>query len=316
MPASRCERRSRCASSRPVGRAPGPRARLTRHACRTARAPAGAEHRALDLQQPQLGLRAALGGEAAAAALRGQDAMARHDGRERVVAERLAHRARRAGIAQGRPCRRRSSPAPARWRARRRTRGCGRAARPPRPAGRRAARRAGRPARVAGADGGLHRAAGGAGFRGTGPGPASQARQGAGVVGSGSWHDRMSPCAVQARPTRPMAVSTRQQPTAAAIRPRAATGAIARRPRAAPGKDRAGCALDDRLHAAAHVAQCLGMAEDVELSAAMASNTFCATSAAVILPDDTALSLIAWPISWLRWAWPAAGRRGGCGGSG
>jgi hypothetical protein len=31
----------------------------------------------------------------------------------------------------------------------------------------------------------------------------------------------------------------------------------------------------------------------------MASNTFCATSAAVIFPDDTALSLIAWPINWL-----------------
>ena len=32
----------------------------------------------------------------------------------------------------------------------------------------------------------------------------------------------------------------------------------------------------------------------------MASNTFCATSAAVTLPLVTALSLMAWPISWLR----------------
>ncbi|EWS57865.1 hypothetical protein Y695_04754 [Hydrogenophaga sp. T4] len=48
----------------------------------------------------------------------------------------------------------------------------------------------------------------------------------------------------------------------------------------------------------------------------MASNTFCATSAAVTLPELTALSLMAWPISWLcvafsstspagllRWLW-------------
>jgi hypothetical protein len=31
----------------------------------------------------------------------------------------------------------------------------------------------------------------------------------------------------------------------------------------------------------------------------MASNTFCATSVAVTLPEPTALSVMAWPIFWL-----------------
>ena len=41
------------------------------------------------------------------------------------------------------------------------------------------------------------------------------------------------------------------------------------------------------------------MAEDVELVGRDASNTFCATSAAVTLPLVTALSVMAWPMSWL-----------------
>jgi hypothetical protein len=55
---------------------------------------------ALDGQQPQLGGDAAVGREPADPAVRGEHAMARHDDRERILAERLPDGARRAGRAQ------------------------------------------------------------------------------------------------------------------------------------------------------------------------------------------------------------------------
>ena len=94
--------------------------------------------RPLDRQQPALGRGAAPGREAAEPAAGRDHAMARHDDRERVLPERLAHVARRARRARAGPRSRRRSA----WR---RAGSCGR---PRRRAARTAARRPGRARRL------------------------------------------------------------------------------------------------------------------------------------------------------------------------
>ena len=83
-----------------------------------------------------------------------------------------------------------------------------------------------------------------------------------------------------------------------------------------PARGRWGCAPAVIFHARLHRSQRLRVAVDVELALRCRVEHLCATSAAVTLPLPTALSLMAWPMSWLlvgfsegrscgrlRWLW-------------